>query len=140
MTDLTRRAALSALGCVLAAGARADAQSASSDVTMLRLSSSPADDTMPVLYAQQSGALRRAGLDIQLTRATSGAAVAAAVSGASVDIGKSSVVSIVTAHAKGLPFVWIAPGSMYNPAIPDGALLNIDSDESTPTVSRACAC
>ncbi len=122
MMELTRRAALSAIGCALAVGARAEAQTPSG-VTVLRLSSSPADDTMPVLYAQQSGALRRAGLDVQLTRATSGAAVAAAVSGASVDIGKSSVVSIVTAHAKGIPFVWIAPGSMYNPAIPDGALI-----------------
>jgi NitT/TauT family transport system substrate-binding protein len=123
MIDLTRRAALSALGGVLALGASAEAQTTTPDVTVLRLSSSPADDTMPVLYAQQSGALRRAGLDVQLTRATSGAAVAAAVSGGSIDIGKSSVVSIVTAHAKGLPFVWIAPGSMYNPAIPDGALI-----------------
>ena len=120
---LTRRSALATVGCVLAAGASAAAQTPSADVTSLRLASSPADDTMPVLYAQQSGALRRAGLDVQLTRSSSGSAVAAAVSGASVDIGKSSVVSIVTARAKGVPFVWLAPGSVYNPASPDGALI-----------------
>ena len=89
----------------------------------MRLSSSPADDTMPVIYAQQSGAFKRAGLDIQLTRATSGSAVAAGVAGGSIDIGKSSIVSIITAHAKGIPFVWIAPASIYNPAAPDGALI-----------------
>jgi NitT/TauT family transport system substrate-binding protein len=120
---VTRRAALAAGIYVLAAGATARAQNAAPDLLVLRLASSPADDTMPVIYAQQNGAFRRAGLDVQLTRATSGSAVAAAVAGGSVDIGKSSIVSIVTAHAKGLPFVWIAPGSMYNPASPDGGLI-----------------
>jgi ABC-type nitrate/sulfonate/bicarbonate transport system substrate-binding protein len=66
---------------------------------------------------------RHAGIDVQLSRASSGSAVASAVAGGSVDIGKSSIVSIVTAHAKGLPFVWIAPGSMYVPAAPDGGLI-----------------
>ncbi len=120
---LTRRAALTAGLGVLAAGAVARAQTPAPDLLTLRLASSPADDTMPVLYAQQTGAFRRAGLDVQLTRATSGAAVASAVAGGSLDIGKSSVVSILTAHAKGLPFVWIAPASMYNPAAPDGGLI-----------------
>jgi NitT/TauT family transport system substrate-binding protein len=120
---LTRRAALATSIAVLAAGATARAQNAAPDLLTLRLASSPADDTMPVIYAQQNGAFRRAGIDVQLTRATSGSAVAAAVAGGSVDIGKSSIVSIVTAHAKGLPFVWIAPASMYVPAAPDGGLI-----------------
>jgi NitT/TauT family transport system substrate-binding protein len=120
---MTRRTALAAGSYVLAAGAIARAQSAAPELLTLRLASSPSDDTMPVLYAQQMGTFRRAGLDVQLTRATSGAAVASAVAGGSVDIGKSSVVSIVTAHAKGLPFVWIAPASMYNSAVPDGGLI-----------------
>ncbi|HEY5349173.1 MAG TPA: ABC transporter substrate-binding protein [Candidatus Lustribacter sp.] len=120
---LTRRAALVAASCVLAGTATARAQNAAPDLVALRLASSPADDTMPVLYAQQTGAFRRAGLDVHLTRATSGSAVAAGVAGGSVDVGKSSVVSIVTARAKGVPFVWIAPASVYNPASPDGGLI-----------------
>lgn len=119
----TRGAALAAGAALLVAPALARAQSAATDLLPLRLASSPADDTMPVLYAQQTGAFARAGLDVQLTRAASGSAVAAAVAGGAVDIGKSSVVSIVNAHAKGLPFVWIAPASMYNPAVPDGGLI-----------------
>lgn len=120
---LTRQAALAAGVAAFAAGTTASAQTAAPDLLVLRLASSPADDTMPVIYAQQSGAFRRAGLDVALTRATSGSAVAAAVAGSSIDIGKSSIVSIVTAHAKGLPFVWIAPASVYNPAAPDGGLI-----------------
>jgi NitT/TauT family transport system substrate-binding protein len=120
---LTRRTTLATGIAVLAAGATARAQTATPDLVVLRLASSPADDTMPVIYAQQNGAFRRAGIDVQLTRASSGSAVAAAVAGGSVDIGKSSIVSIVTAYAKGLPFVWIAPASMYVPAAPDGGLI-----------------
>jgi NitT/TauT family transport system substrate-binding protein len=120
---LTRRTALATGIAALAAGATARAQTATPDLAVLRLASSPADDTMPVIYAQQNGAFRRAGIDVQLSRASSGSAVASAVAGGSVDIGKSSVVSIVTAHAKGLPFVWIAPASMYVPAAPDGGLI-----------------
>jgi NitT/TauT family transport system substrate-binding protein len=119
----TRRAALATGAYVLAAGGFASAQTAAPDLVTLHLASSPSDDTMPVLYAQQAGTFRKAGLDVQLTRATSGSAVAAAVAGGSIDIGKSSIVSIVTAHAKGIPFVWIAPASMYNPASPDGGLI-----------------
>jgi NitT/TauT family transport system substrate-binding protein len=119
----TRGAALAALGAFVVAPSIARAQSPSPDLLTLRLASSPADDTMPVIAAQQTGAFTRAGLDVELTRASSGSAVAAAVAGASVDIGKSSIVSIITAHAKGLPFVWIAPASMYNPAQPDGGLI-----------------
>jgi NitT/TauT family transport system substrate-binding protein len=119
----TRRGALAAGAYALAAGGLASAQTAAPDLVTLHLASSPSDDTMPVLYAQQAGTFRKAGLDVQLTRATSGSAVAAAVAGGSLDIGKSSVVSIVTAHAKGIPFVWIAPASMYNPASPDGGLI-----------------
>jgi ABC-type nitrate/sulfonate/bicarbonate transport system substrate-binding protein len=92
--SLTRRAVLAGIGASLATPAAARAQAAA-DLITLRLASSPADDTMPVIYAQQSGAFRRAGLDVQLTRATSGSAVAAAVAGGSLDIGKSSTVSIV---------------------------------------------
>lgn len=123
MLRLTRRAALAGASAFAASAAIARAQTTAPELVTLRLSSSPADDTMPVIYAQQNGDFRRAGLDIALTRATSGSAVAAAVAGGSIDIGKSSVVSIVTAHAKGIPFVWIAPGSMYNPALPDGGLI-----------------
>ncbi len=123
MVRISRRAALAACAYACATGVSARAQSPAPDLLTLRLSSSPADDTMPVIYAQQSGAFKRAGLDIQLTRAASGSAVAAGVAGGSLDIGKSSIVSVITAHAKGIPFVWIAPASIYNPAAPDGALI-----------------
>jgi NitT/TauT family transport system substrate-binding protein len=40
--------------------------------------------------------------------------VGAAVSGGSIDIGKSSVVSLMAAHQRGLPFVLVAAAAQYN--------------------------
>jgi NitT/TauT family transport system substrate-binding protein len=116
---LTRRSILAA--ALVSITARPS--SAQSDVTTLRLSSSPVDDVMPVLFAEQAGSFRRAGLDVQLTRGASGAAIAAAVVGGDVDVGKSSVPSIMQAHVKGLPLVFVAPAGVYQPNSPDGALV-----------------
>jgi NitT/TauT family transport system substrate-binding protein len=117
---LTRRVLLTA---AMAAAATRAACAQTPPLTTLRLSSSPVDDVMPVLYAQQNGAFRKAGLDVQLTRASSGSAIAAAVLGGAVDIGKSGVASILSAHVKGVPLVFIAPASVYDTNSPDGALL-----------------
>jgi NitT/TauT family transport system substrate-binding protein len=119
---LTRRALLTA-SLALAATNAVRAQTPPAALTTLRLSSSPVDDVMPVLFAQQNGAFRKAGLDVQLTRASSGSAIAAAVLGGAVDIGKSGVASILSAHAKGVPLVFIAPASVYDTNSPDGALV-----------------
>ena len=92
-------------------------------VTTLRCASAPDDDVSPFLYARDSGIFKRAGLEVEIAKSNSGAAVAAAVTGGSVDIGKSSLVSLITAHTKGLPFVLIAPASFYDFERPDVAML-----------------
>jgi len=78
-------------------------------LTTLRGTVVPNDDLAPILYAEQNGMFRKIGLDIQLQRSTSGAAVAAAVAGGSFDFGVSSVIGLISGHARGLPFVLIAP-------------------------------
>ncbi|HXP93288.1 MAG TPA: ABC transporter substrate-binding protein [Candidatus Binatia bacterium] len=89
----------------------------------IRLSASPVDDVMPVLYAQRAGLFRQAGLNVTMDRANSGAAISAAVAGGSVDIGKGNIVSIVAGHARGIPLVLVAPAAIYDPKAPDAALL-----------------
>lgn len=89
----------------------------------LRCASAPDDDVSPFLYARDSGLFKKNGVDAVLTRANSGAAVAAAVTGGSVDIGKSSLISLITAHQKGLPIVLVAPSSVYDAARPDVAMV-----------------
>jgi NitT/TauT family transport system substrate-binding protein len=72
----------------------------------------PEDSATPVLWAKQSGIFDREGLSVNLVPQRSGAAIAAGVAGGSYTIAKSSLVPLITAHAKGLPFVLVAPGGL----------------------------
>jgi NitT/TauT family transport system substrate-binding protein len=89
----------------------------------LRLTASPDDDVAPILYAQKAGLFARAGLTVVVDKSASGAAAAAAVLSGSYDIAKSSLVSLMEAHVKGVPFVLIAPAGIYDDATPFAQLL-----------------
>jgi NitT/TauT family transport system substrate-binding protein len=78
------------------------------------LGTAPNEDALGAVWARDSGAFTRAGLDVTIQKANSGSAVAAAVAGKALDIGKSNIFSVVTAHARGLPFVIIAPAGFYD--------------------------
>jgi NitT/TauT family transport system substrate-binding protein len=56
---------------------------------------------------------KKAGLDVRITRLNSGAAVMAGVIGGSIEIGKSSILNLLSAHVKGVPLTMIAPGGLY---------------------------
>jgi NitT/TauT family transport system substrate-binding protein len=92
-------------------------------LTAVRCSSAPDDDVSSFLQARDSGLFRKAGLDVSIDRANSGAAVAAAVAGGSIDIGKSSIVSLIAAHQRGLQFLIIAPAAVYDGDHPDVAMI-----------------
>lgn len=83
----------------------------------------PGDDVTPFVYAQSSGLFRRNGFDATITPATSGAAVAAAVAGGTFQIGKSSLVSLIAARARNLPFVVIAAAGIWESTAPVVALV-----------------
>ena len=106
-----------------AAALAAPVPSTPQDVTVLRVTAVPNDDVTPILYAQQSGLFRRAGLDVQLQASSSGAAIAAAVAGGSYDVGLASMMALITGHIRGLPFVMIAPSLLYLAEDPAGLML-----------------
>jgi len=114
------RAAFQKTACVAAAGAASFLVSGGTspaqtpaDLTAIRFISSPSDDLRPVLYAQSAGLFKKAGLDVEITRATSGAVVAQSVIAGAMDVGKSSLVSLIAAYARGVPFVMIAPSAIH---------------------------
>lgn len=72
-----------------------------------------ATDGFTAYVAQDTGMFRRAGLDVSIEMLGTGAAIASAVAGHTEDVGISNVVTLAQAHAKGLPFSLVAPGSMY---------------------------
>jgi len=84
----------------------------------LRLAAAGDDDITPILYGQHAGIFKKAGLDVSLTSLSSGSATAAAVVGGSIEIGKSSLIGLCAAHARGVPFQIIAPASIYTEANP----------------------
>ncbi len=92
----------------------------------IRIASSPADGIVPVLYAEQTGAFVKAGLDVSVTKMNGGAVISGVIGGA-LDLGKSSVVAIIEAHAHGVPLMIVAPSAVYDPKTPD-AVLAVKSD------------
>ena len=117
-------------GCLLAAlTAPALAQPAT---TTLRVGGTPNIDTGPALWAVQTGLFQRAGLDVELQRLNNGAAVAAAVVGGSVHLGKSSIFGLILAHAKGVPFVLESVTSVYQAAAPTNGFVVAKGGPAAP--------
>lgn len=89
----------------------------------------PNDDMISVLYAQQSGLFKAAGLDVTLDKSSpNGSAIAAAVAAGAYDIGKSSITPMFDAHLHGLDFTIIGVGALYQSSKPYvGFIVPIDS-------------
>jgi len=112
---------------MLAAGRPAAAFAAPAPVTV-RAAATLDDDATPFIYAMQSGLFHRYGIDAQLTRATSGAVIAAGVLGGAYELGKSSITSLCLAHARGLPLIWLAPAGEYDSSMPQRLALIVRAD------------
>jgi len=112
-------------------------------LTVIRLGSSPDDQAAPILYAIRTGMFARAGLDVQVTKMNSGAAVAAAVASGALDIGKSSILGLIVGHTKGVPFTIVAPSGLWASKPEGGLIVRADSpihgakDFAGKTVSAA---
>jgi NitT/TauT family transport system substrate-binding protein len=117
---IARRTFIAGSAAALGVGVR---PAAAQPATALRLASNAADDVTPVLWAQHTGAFAKGGLAVNLTRMNSGAAVAAAVVGGALEIGKSSLMPLITAHAHGVPVSIVAPGELWVSAAPITGLI-----------------
>jgi NitT/TauT family transport system substrate-binding protein len=95
------------------------------EVTTIRVASTPIDVGAEVYYAQALGMFKQAGLDVQIQQIDNGAAIAAAVAGGAADIGQSNVVSLASAHEKKLPFSVIAPAGTYSSNVPTTVLVTL---------------
>jgi NitT/TauT family transport system substrate-binding protein len=81
------------------------------------------DVVRPLLYAVDAGLFKKAGLDVELIKLANGAAVAAAVAGGSIQLGKGSALTPVQAYAKGIPFIVTANLANYSADSPNVAML-----------------
>jgi ABC-type nitrate/sulfonate/bicarbonate transport system substrate-binding protein len=95
---VTRRLALiAALVALLAPAAGAQAPAA------LRVATTPIDLGAEVLYAQDQGFFKKAGVTVDVQLMDSGAAIAAGVASGALDVAQGNLVTLATAHEKGRP-------------------------------------
>jgi len=88
------------------------------DIPVLHLAAPANDTATSALYALHAGLYTKAGLDVDLKAMNSGAAVSAAVAGGAVDVGLSSLITLIAAHGRGLPFTLIAPSGIISSDVP----------------------
>jgi NitT/TauT family transport system substrate-binding protein len=120
MHNMMRRVEfLAAAGAVVALPRPAGAQAP----IRLAVATAAIDSGLPPVVAQRGGFFEREGLDVDVQSLASGAAIAAAVAGGSLQIGASSLIGLITAHTKGVPFQIVSPGSIYLSDKPTTALL-----------------
>jgi len=112
MNAPSRRIALATAGAALASVAMAPAARAQA-LLPVHVGASLDDGLTPVLYALKSGLFKKAGLDVTLTSAQNGAALATAVAGGSVDIAKSALMPLINAHLRGVNFKIVAGAVLY---------------------------
>jgi len=117
---IKRGAAISLVGAsVLAPRLRAEAQ----NLVTLKAAGVPEESATPVLWADQSGLFRANGLAVDVDAQRSGTAIAAGVAGGGYQVGKSSIIPLITAFAKGIPFTLVAPGGLYRASKPHIAMV-----------------
>lgn len=120
--SLTRKHVLLMGAFAAATAGRAQAQSGPASPPV-RIASTPNDDVTSVLYALQQDSFRKAGLDVALSTLNSGSAISAAVAGGAIDIGRSSMLPLITARARGIPFMLVAPSGLYQASAPVSAVV-----------------
>jgi NitT/TauT family transport system substrate-binding protein len=104
-----RRAGFLAGAAALAATpARAQAPRA-----VLKIGLIPADFSGQVYFAKEQGFFEKAGLDVEITPITNGAAIQAALVSGALDVGYSNIVALATAHERGVPFAFIVASNYY---------------------------
>lgn len=96
---------------------------AQTDAPLIRFGTGPDDQSAPLLYAAKNGIYKKYGLNVEIVKMPGASAVAAALAGGSLEMGKASSLGTVTAIGKGLPFTIIGNLAYYDAAHPDIALL-----------------
>ncbi len=92
-------------------------------LTKIRIAASADGSVIGALYGAQSGIFQKLGLDVQVTRASSGSAISAAVIGGSLELGKASLFGIIEGHVHGIPFVLQSGASTFDSVAPTAGFL-----------------
>jgi NitT/TauT family transport system substrate-binding protein len=131
-SDLSRCAFLGTVPLLGVAAATATASAQTPAV--MRVGAVPVDGFAEAFYARDMGFFDRAGLNVEITTFNNGSGATQAVAGGAIDIGISTVNSVANAVIHGIPYVYIAGGSMYVASAPS-AVLAIAKDSTIKTAA-----
>jgi NitT/TauT family transport system substrate-binding protein len=81
---------------------------------LLRVATTPNDSGAQVYYARDRGFFEKAGVDVDIVQMSSGGMIALGVSSGLVDVASCGVSSVASAYERGIDFVIVAPGSLWN--------------------------
>jgi NitT/TauT family transport system substrate-binding protein len=117
-----------------AAAATAPISARAQALVHLTIGTTPIDAGIAPVVGVRTGIYKKYGLDVELVTMNSGAAMSAAVAGGSLQVGSSSLMGLITAHARGVPFQIVAPANLYTTDRPGEALI-VRSDSSIRTAA-----
>ena len=139
---MNRAGLLAGFGAAATLGTLPERAFAQEALTNVKVSMTPVDSSAEPYYAVDAGFAKAGGFNVELVPSQNGAAIASAVASGAVDIGNGNLVSVSLAHAKGIPFVLIAPGGLYatkSPSteffVPKGSALRTGRDFSGKTIA-----
>lgn len=89
---------------------------------VVRLAIGVSDTSRDGYFAFEGGFFKKYGLNVELTQLRGGAVEAAALAGGAADIADGNLISYASGMQKGIPFVAIAPGAMYDSRDPFAVL------------------
>jgi len=120
---MRRRTALQGFGAALALPLAGMHGARAADVVTLRVGNVPIDSSSEIFAAQSAGFLSRAGIAVDIQSFTNGNAIAAALVSGALDIGGVNVLSLASAHEKGLPLKIVGSGATYTTKNPTTVML-----------------
>jgi NitT/TauT family transport system substrate-binding protein len=82
-------------------------------LVQLTIGDPPSDPGITPVVGIRTGIYRRYGIDLTIQVMASGAATSAAVAGGALHVGGSSLMGLINAHVRGIPFQIVAPASVY---------------------------
>jgi NitT/TauT family transport system substrate-binding protein len=127
-----RRSAVSTIGLSLLAGLALPSRARAQAGDHVRLAGPLTEDLTALYYAVKNGSFARAGIDLELTGTSSGAAATTAVIAGSYEIAKTSLLATFAAHLRDIPIVIVANEFYYTPRNPF-ALLQVAADATYRT-------
>lgn len=80
----------------------------------LRVGATANDTYAEAYYAQDMGFFTKAGLSVDLSTFPNGGAIANAIAAGALDLGVGNPVQLANAIVHGIPFVYFAPGGLYD--------------------------